>query len=126
MTRTLQKRVAEARIEIAENLKSIRIRKGLSQTEAGELLGVTFQQWQKYEKASNRISAASLAAVAEELEVPLADFFAGLSIDGAPDYLARVAEADVELAEALHNLRPHQKQVINSLLSSWSVDAAVA
>jgi transcriptional regulator with XRE-family HTH domain len=43
---------------------------------AGEL-GVTFQQVQKYEKGTNRISASRLLQIARILEVPVAFFFEG-------------------------------------------------
>jgi transcriptional regulator with XRE-family HTH domain len=44
---------------------------------AGEL-GVTFQQVQKYEKGTNRISASRLQQIASILQVPVAVFFEGL------------------------------------------------
>lgn len=52
---------------------------GISQEKLGEALGLTFQQVQKYEKGSNRISASRLQQIAKMLDVPVAFFF-----DGAP------------------------------------------
>ena len=52
---------------------------GMSQSKLGALLGVTFQQIQKYEKGSNRISASRLKQAAEVLETSI-DFF----LEGAP------------------------------------------
>jgi transcriptional regulator with XRE-family HTH domain len=51
---------------------------GLSQTVLGKAAGVTFQQIQKYEKGSNRISASNLHKVAEALQVRPEFFFCGL------------------------------------------------
>ncbi len=48
---------------------------GLSQEKLGGSLGVTFQQVQKYEKGSNRISASRLQSLSEILEVPVSFFF---------------------------------------------------
>lgn len=48
---------------------------GLSQTELGGRLGITFQQVQKYEKGSNRIGASRLHAIAAILNVPVGYFF---------------------------------------------------
>ena len=48
---------------------------GMSQERLGELLGLTFQQVQKYEKGANRIGAGRLAAIAEALGVPVTYFF---------------------------------------------------
>ena len=48
---------------------------GMSQEKLGELLGITFQQVQKYEKGSNRISASRLYLTAKVLGVPVQFFF---------------------------------------------------
>ena len=39
---------------------------GMSQEKLGELLGITFQQVQKYEKGTNRISASRIYYAAEK------------------------------------------------------------
>ncbi len=48
---------------------------GLSQEKLGDLLGITFQQIQKYEKGTNRIGASRLQAMAKALDVPISFFF---------------------------------------------------
>ena len=48
---------------------------GMSQTELGQMLGVTFQQVQKYEKGVNRVGAGRLVRVAKSLDVPVSFFF---------------------------------------------------
>ena len=60
----------------------IRIRRrliGMSQEALAQALGLTFQQVQKYERGSNRVSASKLYATAKVLEVPVHYFFDGLS-----------------------------------------------
>jgi transcriptional regulator with XRE-family HTH domain len=52
---------------------------GLSQERLAEALGLTFQQVQKYERGSNRISASKLYEIAKFLSVPVSYFFEGLS-----------------------------------------------
>jgi transcriptional regulator with XRE-family HTH domain len=75
--------------EIGQRVRALRLQRGLSQTELGQLISVTFQQVQKYEKGANRISAGRLQRIAEVLGVPVAYFFAGPedkeAADGAPD-----------------------------------------
>ena len=59
----------------------IRMRRQLismSQEKLGELLGITFQQVQKYEKGTNRISASRLFYTAKILGVPVQSFFEDL------------------------------------------------
>ena len=55
----------------------------MSQEALAERLGLTFQQVQKYEKGSNRVSASKLFDAASALEVPVATFFDGLEEEGA-------------------------------------------
>jgi len=62
--------------EIGQRVRALRLQRGLSQTELGNLISVTFQQVQKYEKGTNRISAGRLQRIAEVLGVPVAYFFA--------------------------------------------------
>jgi transcriptional regulator with XRE-family HTH domain len=63
--------------EIAMRVRALRLQRGLSQTEIGEVLGVTFQQVQKYERGTNRMSAGRLYRVAEVLDVPVSFFYSG-------------------------------------------------
>lgn len=57
---------------------------GLSQTELGQAIGLTFQQVQKYEQGANRISASKLYQIATVLTAPVEYFFADFAkIDAA-------------------------------------------
>jgi len=47
-------------IEVGQRIRARRMAKGMSQTELGNLLGVTFQQVQKYEKGTNRLSVSRM------------------------------------------------------------------
>jgi|AGTN01.1.fsa_nt_gi Predicted transcriptional regulators len=60
-----------------------RIIMGLSQQALGRLVGLTFQQIQKYEKGDNRVSASTLYRLAEALDVPVSFFFDDLPEDMA-------------------------------------------
>ena len=56
-------------------VRSRRLERHLSQTELANLIGVTFQQVQKYERGVNRIGAGRLQRISEALEVPIMFFF---------------------------------------------------
>lgn len=60
---------------IGRNIFFARIAAGMSQVKLAALVGVTFQQIQKYERGTNRISASRLHALAEHLNVPIDWFF---------------------------------------------------
>jgi transcriptional regulator with XRE-family HTH domain len=49
----------------------------MSQEKLGGALGLTFQQVQKYEKGTNRISASRLQHISHILQVPVPFFFEG-------------------------------------------------
>lgn len=51
----------------------------ISQEKLAETIGLTFQQVQKYERGTNRISASKLYEIARTLRVSIAWFFEGLS-----------------------------------------------
>jgi transcriptional regulator with XRE-family HTH domain len=64
-------------IEVGQRIKIERLAAGLSQTELGESIGVTFQQVQKYEKGANRVGAGRLTQIARGLKIPVNTFFEG-------------------------------------------------
>jgi transcriptional regulator with XRE-family HTH domain len=62
--------------------KRIRLRRtllGISQTSLADAIGITFQQVQKYEKGSNRVSSSRLMDIANALDVELPYFFQEMS-----------------------------------------------
>jgi transcriptional regulator with XRE-family HTH domain len=61
---------------IASRIRLRRIQLGTSQEELARVLGVSFQQVQKYERGRNRISAGRLQDLARALQVPLHFFYA--------------------------------------------------
>ena len=68
---------------------------GLTQQDLGVACGVRFQQIQKYESASNRMSAAVLWRLAKVLQVDVRYFFDGLEISTRPSD-ARLIQDDGE------------------------------
>jgi transcriptional regulator with XRE-family HTH domain len=69
---------------VARNMRRFRIARGLSQTELGNAVGVTFQQIQKYESA-NAIAPGRLRQMCELLGVAPAEMFGSQpEIDGEP------------------------------------------
>jgi transcriptional regulator with XRE-family HTH domain len=74
-----EQRVANAVDEhIGRRVRERRLEIGLSQVQLAEILGVTFQQIQKYEKGINRVAASRLYEMTEALEVYITYFFEGL------------------------------------------------
>lgn len=63
---------------IGKKVTFFRKKAGISQQELAEQICVSHPQVQKYEKAINRISAATLYEIAKVLEVCILDFYEGL------------------------------------------------
>jgi transcriptional regulator with XRE-family HTH domain len=62
---------------VGSRLRMRRKMLGMSQEKLGEALKITFQQVQKYEKGTNRISASRLQHISHILQVPVPFFFEG-------------------------------------------------
>jgi transcriptional regulator with XRE-family HTH domain len=73
--------------QVGNRVRLRRMLIGMSQERLGELLGLTFQQVQKYEKGVNRISASRLQHMCHILQVPVPFFF-----DGAPHIAGQVGK----------------------------------
>lgn len=65
----------ETDIAVGARIRDFRIQAGMSQTTLSEPLALTFQQLQKYENGSNRVSAGRLVQIAAALDRPVAVFF---------------------------------------------------
>ncbi|WP_223424445.1 helix-turn-helix domain-containing protein [Tateyamaria pelophila] len=55
---------------------------GMTQQKLADMVGIKFQQIQKYETGANRVSASRLWDIGEAMGVPVSFFFEGLN-DGA-------------------------------------------
>ena len=82
---------------------------GMSQEALAVAIGLTFQQVQKYERGSNRISASKLYRIAKVLTAPMNYFF-----DGAPDPDGGAQPADAG----------PERQVNDFLLTSEGIELA--
>lgn len=77
-------------VHVGRSLARRRMELGLNQSDLGRALGVTFQQIQKYERGSNRVSASKLWLAASALGVGIDYFYpaakAGdvVAIDASP------------------------------------------
>ena len=64
-------------VHVGSRVRTRRLALGMSQEKLGAALGLTFQQVQKYEKGTNRISASRLQHVSRILQVPVEYLFEG-------------------------------------------------
>ena len=64
-------------VHVGKRIREQRLMSGMSQENLGDALGVSFQQIQKYEKGTNRITASRLVQMSNALEKPVWFFFEG-------------------------------------------------
>jgi transcriptional regulator with XRE-family HTH domain len=65
---------------VGHNIRIQRLVRNLSQQEVGTQIGVSFQQMQKYEKGTNRVSAGRLWRLATLFNVPIDTFYATVEV----------------------------------------------
>jgi len=93
----------------------------MTQTDLGNVIGVSFQQIQKYENGSNKISGERLYRIAAFFGVPISYFFEGLSEEKDHPVIA----GDVlRTANLLHELPdgPFKKQILSLVKTYHSED----
>jgi transcriptional regulator with XRE-family HTH domain len=110
---------------IGRNLRAFRLQKKMSQEQVAAAVKLTFQQVQKYEKGTNRISGSRMAQFCRFLSVTPNDFFhgvPGINQKGASDavdtgFLAN--KEGVVIARAFPKIeRRNVRRVIVELIES--------
>ena len=107
------KQVTDADRQVGQRIAALRKARGISRSQLGTAVGVTFQQVQKYERGTNRVGASRLQDIARLLEVPVSilfdddvesrqgtSFFYLLDVDGAAEALrlyASIEDADLRV-----------------------------
>ncbi len=86
---------------------------GMNQSALAQAVGITFQQIQKYERGSNRISASRLYQFSQVLDVPVSFFFDEMpkEVAGRPP---GVSDAQVAAGEADHMARRETLELVRS------------
>jgi len=105
---------------IGLRVKAYRDIKGLSQTELGEAVGVTFQQIQKYESGRNKVSVSRLIDMCKVLDISLMNFISGLD---KPQHAQVIAVSDIKQDKLISD--PERNKEAAELLKIYnSVESA--
>ena len=102
--------------QVGSRVRMRRMLIGMSQEKLGDALGLTFQQVQKYEKGTNRISASRLQQIAHVLGVSIDFLYGGSAAKSEPSTVDGFGEApsagyDAELltSDSLKLLRAYRE-----------------
>jgi transcriptional regulator with XRE-family HTH domain len=120
-------------VHVGSRLRMRRQIISMSQEKLGELLGITFQQVQKYEKGTNRISASRLFYAAKILGVPVQAFFEDLpDVEGKAGFSEQSSDNTVmsslmntegiQLAKAFRDADSSTKRKLIATLARAIVD----
>ena len=106
-------------IHVGSRVRLRRIELGINQKKLAAELGLTFQQVQKYERATNRISASRLFHIGKVLGVKVASLYEGYEEAGAPSGFAEPP------AEALQSHLLQRRDTIELFKAFYAIDDAV-
>lgn len=130
-------------VHVGIRLRQRRTLLGMSQTDLGKALGLTFQQVQKYERGANRIGASRLYQIGNVLDVSVSYFFDEMpgevkntsgdfakpsragSIEAAQAADPMSQRETLELARAYYRIEdPHVRKRVIDLIKSIGDSAA--
>ena len=111
---------------VGKRVRLARLARNMSQTALGDAAGVTFQQIQKYEHGTNRVSAGRLTQFARVLGVDIRYFFEGADGDVAAELSQETSTAesdlsrlDLEIAQKIAMIKDRKvKRALRDLLTA--------
>ncbi|MDD9911943.1 MAG: helix-turn-helix transcriptional regulator [Alphaproteobacteria bacterium] len=109
-------------IHVGQRLKQQRKLQGISQESLAKQLGITFQQIQKYENGTNRISASKLYELSQILKAPVQFFFE--NCQKTPQLTEKPSELttkELTLIKNFRELSPAQQQALANFISKLTL-----
>ncbi len=117
---------------VGNNIRRLRNLHKISQEKLGDVLGITFQQIQKYEKGANRVGASRLQAICSHFGVSISTLFEGAD-DGTSKgvVLPQLSSKAIEVAMAFDQITDQQARtsvfnVIKAIVQSNLAPNAIA
>ena len=105
-------------VHVGKRVRHRRWMVGMTQQQLGDIVGIKFQQIQKYETGMNRISASRLWDIAQALDVSISFFFEGFDADVVP------AETEVAPKSAQRGDLLADKEALELVRSYYSIPEA--
>lgn len=113
-------------VHVGNRIRLRRTLLGLSQEKLASLLGLTFQQVQKYERGMNRVGASRLWDIGKVLEVPINFFYEDMDKDVANQSPRMFSAADAQSQqsflnedEAVYDADPMQRKETIELVKAY-------
>jgi transcriptional regulator with XRE-family HTH domain len=110
---------------VGDKIYSLRLAKGLSRQQLAEVIGVTHQQLQKYEKGVNRISVGRLVLIAKALGKNINYFYEGIESNDTEPILTQHQRMCIEVSRNFMKIRSTDHQnAVNMLVRSLVKESA--
>ncbi|WP_264685341.1 helix-turn-helix domain-containing protein [Wolbachia endosymbiont (group B) of Parapoynx stratiotata] len=104
-------------MQLGKKIKELRLYCGLTQTELGKRIGVSYRQIQRYENGSNQILASRLYDLAKALPIDVSNFFTDTHADLHEDY----DEEILKLVKGYNEIKSKRlRSVVYILVKSFS------
>jgi transcriptional regulator with XRE-family HTH domain len=108
---------------IGQIIKEARKARNMTQMKLSELIGVSYQQVQKYEKGSDNISVERLKQIAKAINVPITLFFpaAAEAVAEAPAVYEKMPEDEALLLQLYRRIKSKKaKRAVIELLKTFT------
>ena len=106
---------------IGGSIYSLRLAQGFSRQQLSQIIGVTHQQLQKYEKGTNRISVGRLVLIAKALSKDISYFYEGLESANSEPVVTQHQRMCIEVSRNFMKIENSEHQTaVNTLVKSLS------
>jgi transcriptional regulator with XRE-family HTH domain len=106
---------------IGGRIYSLRLAQGFSRQQLSQIIGVTHQQLQKYEKGTNRISVGRLVLIAKALSKDISYFYEGLESADSEPVVTQHQRMCIEVSRNFMKIENSEHQTaVNTLVKSLS------
>ena len=106
---------------IGGRIYSLRLAQGFSRQQLSQIIGVTHQQLQKYEKGTNRISVGRLVLIAKALSKDISYFYEGLESANSEPVVTQHQRMCIEVSRNFMKIENSEHQTaVNTLVKSLS------
>jgi transcriptional regulator with XRE-family HTH domain len=113
--------IIEVDKHIGGKIYSLRLAQGFSRQQLSQIIEVTHQQLQKYEKGTNRISVGRLVLIAKALSKDISYFYEGLEAANNEPVETQHQRMCIEVSRNFMKIEnPDHQTAVNTLIKSLS------